>query len=566
MTKLRIAIIGGGPSALMICKNLINTKKHNLDVQIFERNDILGAGLPYGEKGANLEHVTNVSANEIPELVSSFKTWLRDLPTELLAPFQITESNFNEFKVLPRLLFGMYLSSQFQLILKQGNASTNKFTTHKNTNVEDIIYDKKYENYIVQTTNGDRTIFDKIVICIGHVWPPIHEGKVPNYFDSPYPPAKLAQKFNHPICIRGSSLTAIDAVRTLARNNGSFSTDRDGKLSYQLFDDTPAFRLVMYSIKGLLPAIRFHVDNSRVSADDLLSNEQINQNRLENGGFLSLDYVFENAFKTELSKRDPHFYNEIKDLTIEEFVSDIMGYRESRDPFELFREEYLEADRSIHAHKAIVWKELLSRLSYIMNYPAKYFSAEDTIRLQKVLAPLISVVIAFVPQSSANEFIALHEAGVLDVIAVTSESSVKPIHSGGAEFQFDKSGKDKVSYDTYIDCTGQRHLNIDEFPFKGLVRANCLSSAYVNFRSDEAGEIESKRNKNVGKRNEQYVLNLPGITINDSFQCVDTLGLTCNDIYVMAVPYIGGYNPDYSGLDFCETASGLIVSSLLGDS
>jgi len=32
---------------------------------------------------------------------------------------------------------------------------------------------------------------------------------------------------------------------------------------------------------------------------------------------------------------------------------------------------------------------------------------------------------------------------------------------------------------------------------------------------------------------------------------------------MMAVPYIGGYNPDYSGLDFSEAASAKIVNALL---
>lgn len=32
---------------------------------------------------------------------------------------------------------------------------------------------------------------------------------------------------------------------------------------------------------------------------------------------------------------------------------------------------------------------------------------------------------------------------------------------------------------------------------------------------------------------------------------------------MMAVPYIAGYNPDYSGLDFCEAASKFIVESIL---
>jgi hypothetical protein len=54
-----------------------------------------------------------------------------------------------------------------------------------------------------------------------------------------------------------------------------------------------------------------------------------------------------------------------------------------------------------------------------------------------------------------------------------------------------------------------------------------------------------------------------GITINDSFQAVDEYGALNERIYVMAVPYIGGYNPDYSGLDFCEAASESISESIL---
>ena len=45
---------------------------------------------------------------------------------------------------------------------------------------------------------------------------------------------------------------------------------------------------------------------------------------------------------------------------------------------------------------------------------------------------------------------------------------------------------------------------------------------------------------------------MPGITINDNFQVLDKYGAYSDRIYIMAAPYIGGYNPDYSGLDFCE--------------
>ena len=60
-----------------------------------------------------------------------------------------------------------------------------------------------------------------------------------------------------------------------------------------------------------------------------------------------------------------------------------------------------------------------------------------------------------------------------------------------------------------------------------------------------------------------YYLHVPGIAINDHFQVLDEYGSYNERIYMMAVPYIGGYNPDYSGLDFCEEASARIAEAIL---
>lgn len=63
--------------------------------------------------------------------------------------------------------------------------------------------------------------------------------------------------------------------------------------------------------------------------------------------------------------------------------------------------------------------------------------------------------------------------------------------------------------------------------------------------------------------NGDYYLKVSGITINDHFQVVDNYGAFNDRVYIMAVPYIGGYNPDYSGLDFSEASSAAIIKRLL---
>ena len=323
----------------------------------------------------------------------------------------------------------------------------------------------------------------------------------------------------------------------------------------------------MHSRNGLLPAIRFHLRQPELSQDSLLSDEEIEKNKKENGGFLSLDFVFDHNFKRHFKKSDPALYERIKNMNVEAFVDLVMSMRENKPPFELFRLEYQEAEESIQRRKSVFWKEMLAELSFTMNYPAKYLSAEDMLRLKDVLMPLVSIVIAFLPQSSCDELFALHDAGRLDIVSVGQESRVEPLKEGGIRYHYtDEQGGKKHAkrYQTYVDCSGQPHLSIEDLPFPGLLMRKSVSQAMLRFKSAKAGEKLLREGNELIIRNDNgdYFLKVSGITITDHFQIVNEFGIPNDRIYMMAVPYIGGYNPDYSGLDFCEQASRCIVQKL----
>ena len=566
-SKKKIAILGGGPSGLFLYKRLVESGSTDLEVTIFERKSMLGAGMPYSTEGANEEHVTNVSDNEIPEIVNSIEEWLQTAPAELLDKFDINPNKFNEYKVLPRILFGYYLSSQFELLQQIASVKGILTTIHYQTNVLDIIYNKEYNNVTIETTD-DKAVFDYAVICTGHHWPIRYEGKVKGYFDSPYPPAKLAVHLNHAIAIRGSSLTAIDAIRTLARSNGKFIKEADGTIRFEKAAESPDFKMVIHSRSGMLPAVRFHLEDSHLSNDSLLTREEIDEHRKYNDGFLSLDFIFKNNFKEIFREKDPDFYDRIKELSIEEFVEEMMELRERLDPFQLLKAEYIQAEKSIKRQESVYWKEMLAVLSFAMNHPAKYLSAEDMQRLQKVLMPLISIVIAFVPQKSCSELLSLHHAGVLDIAAVNHNSSVEPQIGGGILYKYNDENENlqAVYYNTFIDCIGQPHLSYEDFPFKSLLSQKLISPARLKFKSHETAAKALETGSSVEKDSQgNYFLNVSGIAMNDNFQIIDQYGAYNENIYIMAVPYIGGFNPDYSGLDFCEAASKLIVKSILSD-
>jgi len=566
-TKKKIAIIGGGPCALFMYKRLVEAGGKNLQIDIFERKNKLGAGMPYSAEGANEEHITNVSDNEIPVIFNSIADWVKTAPKSLLKKYNINADNFNEYKVLPRLFFGEYLTAQFDLLKKFADKKGITTNIHFGVVVEDVTDHPRKKRVSVKVQEQVAQEFDELVICTGHNWPKKYEGKIPGYFDSPYPPKKMLLKLNSPVGLMGSSLTAIDAVRTLAKANGKFVENANGKLCYVLNPASEGFKLVMHSRNGLLPAIRFHLEDPHLGKGGTLIKAEIQKHIKENDGFVSLDFLFEENFKVRFKKEDPDFYQKIKDLTLEEFVESMMAWREKMDPFELFKREYIEAEKSIRKKESVYWKEALAILSFTLNYPAKYFSAEDMERLQKVLMPLISIVIAFVPQSSCRILFALHDAGILDIIEVGDNSWVKPLKNGGVNYHYYNNKQKKVvsHFDTFVDCVGQPHLSVKDFPFKSLVKSGKINQARLAFRSDEAGYgAKQAGNKQIRKIGGKYFLNVPGVTINDYFQPVDKKGNNCERLYLMAVPYMGGYNPDYSGLDFCEAASLVVKNQILG--
>ncbi|WP_461452868.1 FAD/NAD(P)-binding protein [Mucilaginibacter sp.] len=563
---MHIGIIGGGPSSMFMLKRLVESGRSDFSIDIFEKKSKLGVGMPYSDEGACREHITNVSGNEIPDLVTTVEDWV-GMNYKVANNYDISVKKFNEYKVLPRLLFGEYLSQQFDLLLIKAGELGMKVNVHYQTQINDISYVAASGNVKLYTLNEEVFTFDKVIVCSGHYWPKYHEDKVPGYFDSPYPPIKLANLVNHTIAIRGASLTAIDALRTLALNNGSFSYDSMGKKVYRLKENCSEFRIVLHSRNGMLPAVRFHLEDSHLAKDSVLDQKEVEAVRAQNDGFLPLDYVYKRNFLDGLKIHRPDFYELIKDLSMEDFVELMMIRREETPAFDLLKAEYAEAQRSIKLKRSVYWKEMLAILSFAMNYPAKYFSAEDMLRLQKTLMPLVSIVIAFAPQDSVEEMIALHEAGILQLIKVGEKSEVRPDEKGGVNYRyFDETGQ-KVSlhYNTFIDCIGQPHLNFDEIPFPGLISKQIIAAARIKFRNKQIAKTYlDKGAKNVYRDDSgDFYLKVPGITIDDHFRVVDNSGAINEKIYMMAVPFIGGFNPDYSGLDFGEAASARIIEKLI---
>ncbi|CAM3663794.1 FAD/NAD(P)-binding protein [Rheinheimera salexigens] len=562
MVEMKIALVGGGPSALFMVKKLIAADLGPISIDVFESATALGKGMPYSHKGALNDHISNVSSDELPPLVDTLESWLKQQDPAMLTPFHIDGSQFHAKVVVPRLLLGSYLEDQFHQLIAQGQRLGIRFTIHLNSTVCDIEQSATY-SIIVNSNRYDG--FDKVIICTGHLWPKQQEAEVAGYFNSPYPPHKLNKIFNHPVALKGSSLTAVDAIRTLSKANGHFLL-QDKRLIYQVAANSTDFKIVMFSLDGLLPSVRYHVDDTLLSSEHMLTDQQLVRHKHANAGFVSLDFLFEQNFKQIIKHIDPNFYQTIAGKNLESFANWLLESRKAFEPFNLLTIEYIQAEQSIQTKQSIHWKKLFSLLSFSINHPAKYLSAEDMLRLQQILQPLIAIIIADIPQSSAEQLLALHNCGKLDIIAVdtTSQIKIKNDHEFYYVFKDSNQCEQVHEFKTFIDCTGQKPFAMSEFPFKSLFINKQTQAARVKFKHPYyAAALVQSGAKDISLAvDADYYLNLPGFAINDDYQFVYADGSVCNSCFMMAVPFISGFNPDYSGFDFCDQVSSIIVEKL----
>ena len=80
-----LAVIGSGPTAIYllkyICDNIAVFQDHIDRITFFEKEEILGMGMPYHPKTTDIYNLANISSEEIPMLQESFADWLRTQPT-----------------------------------------------------------------------------------------------------------------------------------------------------------------------------------------------------------------------------------------------------------------------------------------------------------------------------------------------------------------------------------------------------------------------------------------------------------------------------------------------------
>lgn len=580
MAHKDIVIIGGGMTATYLLQHFVEQGATDCRITIIEKDKRAGVGMPYDRRWVDDQHLANLSSDEIANTRDHpLHEWLAEQDDDRLNGYGIAKDSLTKpdagSLIFPRVVLGDYFEEdRFNRFVEEANKKGIEVRVLRQTEVTDM-KDEAERNKVAVTFKNDQGTtteeFDQAVIATGHRWPSRKENQAQGYFASPWPASKLRRIENQTVGILGSSLTAVDTVLTLARQHGYFSPKPGGGQVYTSNAGMDKFKMIMHSRRGRLPYLRFDFEFKEFDQYRYVSRREI-ERRIEQDT-LTLDFFFD-AFKTALNKKDSATYDEIKDMNLEQFVAHMDNKRSGKKPFNWFKEEYATVQRSFEKQEPIFWREVLLDVVYTMNFYAKHLSAEDMIRYKQELLPFLSDVVAFLPQQSAEQLTALHDAGKLDLVALGLPYSItRSEGQQGASIRFlGKKTRPDIDYPVFVEALGQQPMraNADRFsfPFKSLVDQGIATKAEVRFRRKEAAEAQQPKgvhepsNRILQKGGDSYLLP-GGVSVDDKFRLVDKDGHGSPRIFDIANSHIMGLYPFNEGLAFCDNIAQMVVSEIL---
>lgn len=571
-----LAIIGSGASTIYLLKHFLDEigllKEHFRQISIFERSRITGVGMPYSPQTTDRFNMSNISSEELPELPVTFGDWLRAQPPYVLRDLNLEGRKISDSEVYNRLALGRYLQAQYETIVHQIAESGVPIVEHPRCEVVDVMDHPTGDGVTLALAQGPLHAFDRVVIATGHCWAEEDKPAV-GYYASPWPIFKLlprdGQHHNFPIGTLGASLSAFDVISSLAHRHGKFVTE-SGRLSFHPDPGAEKFKIIMHAGHGLLPHLQFDQDKPfreiyrHVDRDGMLG-------LMNAKGFLRIDTYFDKVCRPALSKafakdKMPDMVALLADpqFGLSDFVEKMTDKHDYANAFEGMRFEMVEARDSVLNHRPIHWKEVIDDLMYTLNFHAEFMPAEDHLFLHAKVMPFLMNVIAAMPLPSGDTILALYDAGKLDMVTGKVEISQKQSKNGMTTITVENEGKKtSKSYRIFIDCSGQKALELENYPFDSLVKNGAARKARAPFVTpgDAFNSVPEEKRGHLFQDEDEIFYHTGGIDIDGTYRLIGSDGKPNPRIHDIAFPHTSGIRPYSYGLQACSDTSAILIRS-----
>ena len=569
-----LAIIGSGASSIYLLKHIWDEvevlKKEIQQISIFEKSAITGMGMPYNPATTDRYNMSNISSEELPALVVSFGDWLRDQDPFMLQSLGIETDAISDSEVYPRLALGRYLNSQYQAITAKLVESGIQIREFPDCEIVDIQDMPDSDRVKLITAHGNEFDFSKVVIATGHHWAESDQPEQ-GYYTSPWPIAKLLPEegtyLDFPIGTLGASLSAFDVISSLSHRHGTF-VENSGRMTFHPFPGAEGFKIVMHSSHGLLPHLQFdqvepfreiyrHVDRKEMLA------------LVDSQGFLRLETYFDKVCRPALRKAfEKDGILEMVDVLadsqfgIAAFSEKMTDEHDYDNAFEGMRCEMVEARESVIHHKPIHWKEVMDDLMYTLNFHAELMPAEDHLLLQSKVMPFLMNVIAAMPLPSGNTILALYDAGRLDIVAGKVSINEEQTTPSLTTITVDHNGEQSsLTYRMFIDCSGQKPLELENYPFPSLIHDGVVRMAQAPIDLATVASLPEEKQKHLSWQNGEQVYHIGGVEIDGAYRLIGENGKPNKRIHDVAFPHTSGLRPYSYGLQACSDTTAILVKT-----
>jgi uncharacterized NAD(P)/FAD-binding protein YdhS len=572
----KIAIIGSGATAIYLLKHLMDNadvlKKYIDEIAIFEKGDILGMGMPYNPNTTDLWNLSNIASEELPDLIEPFVDWLRNQPKKTLKELNLDGKEISESEVYNRLSLGQYLQAQYRGIIKKLSDAGIKVHEYPNSEVVDVEYNARQNEVTLKTIHGKAHTYSKVVVATGHVWTEEDDVESGNYA-SPWPVHKILPKegtyHNFKIGTLGASLSAFDVVSSLSRRHGKFTTDKDGTMTFHPAKGAEEFGIAMHAAHGWLPHLQYEQEEPIREIYRHISRKQLFA-MLDKEGYLRIETFFDKVCRPALIKafrkdKMPAMVEKLADksFSLTGFVEEMTDKHEYSNAFEGMRYEMQEARRSVEKDKPIHWKEVMDDLMYCLNFHAELMPAEDHLLFHKKVMPFLMNVIAALPLPSGNILLALYDAGRLEI--VTGYATVAEEHKKGVTTILVKDGEATypIDYKMFINCSGQKPVGLEDYPFQSLVKKGVVRRARSRFCDAEKAEelLKTDKKELICKEKDHYYYYTGGLEIDASYRVIGKDDGPNDCIHDITFTHTTGSRPYSYGLQACSATSQILVEA-----
>ncbi len=511
----------------------------------------VGKGTPYHPDINDQAMLANIASIELPPICETLVAWLRRQPDVELQRLNVSRANIQEREFYPRVVLGEYLQSQFRQLIETGLANGHTVDVKARHRVVDIRLQTDDIRLTVDMPDGERKDygFDHVVMATGHNWPETTEIR-PGYFMSPWPAPMLKRIEACPVGILGTSLSAIDALITVATAHGVFYLDAGGLLAYQGSAGSEGFQATLMSRKGLLPEADFYCEYpytplrfcTQEAVDALIARGSANL----------LDDVFA-LFKREIVACDPDYAAHIglAGLEVETFAQAYFAAREAADPFVWAAANLAEAEQNKNTRTTVQWRYAILRMHEVIARAVPYLDEEDLGRFHKKFKTVFVDDYATVPHQSIQRLLALRRAGKLEILKLGNDYriSTEGVKRGAIVRHQGKS----LTFDAFIDATGQASMSARDLPFPSLLEQGVIKRAAT---PEESLIISSEA--------EETFTRTGGVDLDAAFRPKFQDNL-CNQLYCAAISFLLHKMPFVQGITSSHEIGGIVSKAILED-